>query len=262
MNLMRGIVQFMNEWKEIRQKKEQAWNVSKNKEIAELHEDNNQLQQITETLQRELRMKTKENNELWKKRITNALRERWQYWKLLKLPKASTYNEKTINDTIKQWLTQMRTHFQRKYEFTRHKTTSKQMIIMRSTQLKNHAIWQWTIKTQIKEADTTKVMSQTWSEFKNWIMNVYDERDASTKQWNRLKKIKQIGSFKIFQLQFQNAIWNMNERLNDAILNLMLMNELKPKLRSEWYMKATKSIDFHKVCRILKQLNIKIKAVC
>jgi hypothetical protein len=105
MNLMRGIVEFMNEWKEIKRKKEQARNVLRNKEIAELHKDNNQLWQITETLQKELRMKTKENNELWKKWITNALRKKWQYQKLSKLSKALTYNEKMINNTIKQWLT-------------------------------------------------------------------------------------------------------------------------------------------------------------
>jgi hypothetical protein len=135
------------------------------------------------------------------------------------------------------------------------------MIIMRSTQLKSHAIWQWTIETQIEEVDTTKVMSQTWLKFEDWIMNAYDKCDALTKQWNQLKKIKQIRSFKTFQLQFQNAIWNMNEHSNDAILNLMLINRLKSKLRSEWYMKMTKFINFHKVCRILKRLDIEIKAV-
>jgi hypothetical protein len=206
MNLMRGIVQSVNEWKKIEWKKEQARNVLKNEEIVKLHKDNNWLQQITKTLRRELRMKTKENNKLQKKRITNASREKWQYWKLSKLSKVLMYNEKKINNMIKRWLTQMQTHFQRKYEFTEHKTTLKQIIIMRSTQLENHAIWQWTIETQIEEVDTTKVMSQMWLKFKDWIMNMYNERDVLTKWWNWLKKIKQIESFKTFQLQFQNAV--------------------------------------------------------
>jgi hypothetical protein len=54
----------------------------------------------------------------------------------------------------------------------------------------------------------------------------------------------------------------MNEHLNDAILNLIFMNKHKSKLQSKWYMKATKSINFHEVCRILKWLDIKIEAVC
>ncbi|KAI5293310.1 hypothetical protein KEM55_007177, partial [Ascosphaera atra] len=110
----------------------------------------------------------------------------------------------------------------------------EQKVILASTWLEGPALHAWHSHSDAHEANPEIRIPQTWGEFKEWLLNRFDELNANSRLLAEFKRIRQSADVQQYWNDFHIAYNLSGAKWDGDSLMTHFIDSLKPDLQIEW----------------------------
>ncbi|KAI5295243.1 hypothetical protein KEM55_006277 [Ascosphaera atra] len=144
------------------------------------------------------------------------------------------YNGERRRAAARRWLRQCAEHFKLEHILTNISFSEVQKVGLASTWLDGTALHAWQSHADAHDANPEITIPQTWDEFRNWLLNRFDELNAASRLLAEFKRIRQSTDVQPYWNEFHIAYNLCGAKWDRATLMVHFIDSLKPDLQIEW----------------------------